>query len=258
MTLACIQSIKANTTFEHNIILVQSGTDVVPAEVAEDYVDTYVWVPDGVGAVTATNIGLAIALQNDNDHVMILDNDTTIPEGDKDWLERMVAELVTLPNTAAVGATSDAVNQPQQILSVPQTYTADWKGEEEGQGGIKDNPPVVWFVSFCVLIRKEVIRELGFWDTQFDPGNWEDTDYALRCREAGYDVRVARSVYIHHHCHQTFGKDLKQLMTDNQVKFAEKHGMGKLWDYGLVADREIAIMSGRAAGMLGEAKEKAQ
>lgn len=208
--------------------------------------------PDPLGAVSATNTGLRCALTTDAPYILVLDNDTEIPAGDTTWLKRMIAELEQDPRNGAVGAVTDNCAWAQQCLSIPQTYTADWKDEKTGNGGIKDNPEVAAFVSFAVLLRKQAVRECGMWDERYNPGNWEDTDYSLTLRTHGWKVKVARSVWIHHHCHQTFGDALGELIRVNQRKFIEKWGLGRLWDLGIVPDREIALAAGRRAGIVRE------
>jgi len=162
-----------------------------------------------------------------------MDNDTRIPEGDTEWLNRWIAEMERHADCGASGATTSYSNIPQHILAVPQTYTADW------DNGEAENIPVIHFVSFAVMLRKDAVRQVGLWDERYNPGNWEDTDYAIQMRLAGWTLRVAQSVYIHHEGSRTFGKDLKQLLATNKLKFIEKWGMGRMWDMGLVRDDEM-------------------
>ena len=242
LTRACIDSIVKNTPDSYRLILVDDGSSTFQDASECDY---YVRSSESRGAVTATNLGLAIALQLSGDYVIVLDNDTRVPDGDKTWLDRWIGELEQAgPETAAIGATTNFANPPQHILTVPQTYTADWRNE--GKAGEKNNPPVRWFVSFAVLLRKSALRVCGLWDEQFNPGNWEDTDYAITLRKSGFQIRVARSVYIHHDGHKTFGKDLHQLLATNKEKFLRKWGIGCVWDMGLLSNEE---MSGVLRGM---------
>jgi len=234
LTRECLLSIKANTPpGTYRIILVDDGSD---PELGTNLTDIYVRTRYSNGAVTATNLGVAISLcQKDSEYTLILDNDTKIPDGDQNWLKRFVAELEAGGSvTACVGATSNCVNPPQHILSVPQTYLANW------ERGSAENPPVVWFVSFAVLFRKSALVALGPWDERYNPGNWEDTDYAMALRCAGYQIRVARSVYIHHRGHQTFRKDLKDLLITNGAKFQDKWGAGRLFDMGFLGKDQFA------------------
>ena len=237
LTRACLDSIFANTPRERfHLILVDDGSEP-PLE--EPRVDWIVRSRVPSGAVTATNLGLSVALsRQDAAYVLVLDNDTRIPQGDTGWLGRMVAELEQGgPKTACVGATTGFANPPQHILTAPQTYATDW---QDGQRrGLKANPPVVWFVSFAALFRKSVLREIGPWDEQYNPGNWEDTDYAVQLRTSGYEIRVARSVYIHHEGHQTFREDLRRLLQENRSKFHQKWGIGRLFDLGIVNREQL-------------------
>lgn len=239
LTEACINSILANTERQRvRIILSDDGSSDLQKH--WDEVDIYVKHRKAHGAVTATNLGLQASLAfSDSEYVMVMDNDTRVPEGDVGWLDRFIAELERYPDTGCVGATTNYANPPQHILSVPQTYTADWSAED-GSGGVKDNPPSIWFISFCCLLRKGVVRHLGLWDEQYNPGNFEDTDYAVRIREAGLQIRVARSVYIHHEGHKTFSTQLKSLLAENRVKFIRKWGMGRLFDMGLIHPQEVS------------------
>lgn len=233
MTFDCLKSIRRNTPAgTYRIILSDDGSD--PA-LSDAYTDVLIRSRDSRGAVTATNLGLGISLNLfDSEYTLILDNDVIIPEGDDTWLFRMVKELEEGgPQTACVGATSGYSNMPQHILSVPPTYTADW------EGGMKDNPPVKWFISYCVLFRKRVLAQLGAWDERFNPGNWEDTDYAVRVRLAGYQIRVARTVYVHHLGSKTFSEALARLLQVNGEKFREKWSPGTLLDLGLISPQEL-------------------
>jgi GT2 family glycosyltransferase len=240
MTRDCLLSIRKNTPpGTYRIILSDDGSD--PAQ-GDAFTDIYVRARDTRGAVTATNLGLGASLNLfDSEFVLILDNDTEIPDGDSGWLTRMLAELQSSgPNTACVGATSSYVNPPQHILRVPQTYTADWSDEKTGKSGLKENPPVGWFVSFAVLFRKSVLAQLGAWDDRYNPGNWEDTDYSVRVRLAGYEIRVARSVYIHHKGSQTFSDRLQTLLVTNGNKFRDKWSIGTLLDLGFISPKELS------------------
>ena len=242
LTRLCLDSIAENTAAENRIILVDDGSQ--PAYEFE--CDYYVRSERSRGAVTATNLGLSVSMNLDGDYVVVMDNDAEVPRGDLGWLDRFVKELEAYPNTAVVGATSGYVSGDQFILACPQTYTGDWKNEDGTRWGYKDNAPVRAFVSFCCLMRKDVVRQVGLWDERYNPGNYEDTDYAVQVRNAGYDIRVARSVYIHHRGHSTFGPKMTELMEANHLKFARKWGVGRLWDMGLEEDGVIqAVMQAR-------------
>jgi len=241
MTKRCVDSIVSTTEgIDVRVVLVDDGS--TPALNTVIASDVYVRHRESRGAVSATNSGLAQSfLFDDSEYVLILDNDTEIPKNDPTWLVRMVAELHERgPAAACVGATTTYANRPQHILAVPQTYTGDWTNGTKS--GMKTQPPQIWFVSFAVLFHKRVLRSLGYWDEQYNPGNWEDTDYAMKCRISGYTVHVAQSVFIHHHGSKTFSDNLQNLLAENKAKFINKWGPGRLWDLGLISDRDVSWM----------------
>jgi GT2 family glycosyltransferase len=53
-------------------------------------------------------------------------------------------------------------------------------------------------VGFCLLMRREVLDNVGLFDGRFGPGCFEDDDYSRRTRQAGYRLVIARDAFVHH------------------------------------------------------------
>ncbi|MDH7462133.1 glycosyltransferase [Chitinophagaceae bacterium 26-R-25] len=75
---------------------------------------------------------------------------------------------------------------------------------------------------FCVLLSKELVEKVGLLDETFFPGGYEDDDYCLRVLNEGYDIFLARDVFIHHFGSASFG----QLQSSY---FSEKASKNKLY-----------------------------
>lgn len=212
-----------------NIILVDDGSRPAYEDLGQDVTVRH---HKNRGAVSATNSGITAAMavrEHDGRPVIIMDNDAYVPEGDTGWLDRWLAALQDAPpQTGAMGATSDMVNPPQQVLYAPDTYTAKF------ENGEKVAPAAPQFVSFAVMIKRQVLAQCGLWDERYNPGNYEDTDYSITIRQAGWEIRVAQSVYMHHDGHQTFGTDLQPLLNANMQKMIEKWGIGRLADLKMI------------------------
>lgn len=74
-----------------------------------------------------------------------------------------------------------------------------------------------------MLIKKEVIEQIGGFDLRFRIGNFDDDDYCLRAWIAGYKVWVCNDVFIHHFGQATFSQmDYKGIIAENWQKFKEK------------------------------------
>lgn len=188
-------------------------------------------LPFNHGSVRAINAGLALALLSDAPYVVLFDNDTEIPAGDKLWLKRWISYFQD-PSVGMAGATSNFVSGWQHIEAVPDRYTRDWKGKH-GEGTKKLQRQAV-LVSFALMLRKAAVREVGLWDERYEPGNYEDFDYALMARDKGWNAVIAESVYIHHRGHGTFAAmGLNDLLQVNGARIVDKWGKAKLAEMGV-------------------------
>lgn len=243
LTYACLASIGRNTdpalyqvTYVDNGSAPASFSHLVKAFPAAQHVR----LPFNHGSVRAINTGLLMALQSPSEFVLILDNDTEIPAGDSEWLERFIGYFDD-ETVGAAGAVTDYVAGLQQAEQAPDTYTKDW--QEDGRGGVKSPPDVPVLVSFAMMLRKSAIQEVGLFDEVFEPGMAEDYDYTIRMRRAGYKCVVAKSVWVHHVGSQTFGKmqpGFNALLQVAYEKLIDKWGEEALAEMGLEVRRETA------------------
>jgi GT2 family glycosyltransferase len=87
-----------------------------------------------------------------------------------------------------------------------------------------------WFdthriIGFCMLVKREVIDAIGVLDERFGPGGYEDYDYCLRVKQAGYKIMVASDVFIYHIGGQGYKKnnlDYDVLRSQNIQIFIDK------------------------------------
>ena len=113
--------------------------------------------PEALGYTRAVNIGL-MAAQSDN--VILLNDDVMILDwgGNNRWVE-MLTDPLKDKSIAITGS------------------TIDWWA--------KDKP---FMVFFCVAIRREVVKEIGYLDEIFNPGCGEDADFCLKVQQKGYRI----------------------------------------------------------------------
>jgi O-antigen biosynthesis protein len=191
----------------------------------------FVSLPFNHGSVRAINVGLTLAALSPAKFVLLMDNDTTIPSGDMDWLDRWLSYFAD-EQVGAAGAVSGYTSGFQHAEANPDLFQKEWS--EGDESGLAEPPPVPILVSFAMMLRKQAVLKVGLFDEQFEPGNCEDYDYVLRLREAGFKAVIAASVWVHHKGSQTFGKmDFDALLAQNFGKLEAKYGKKHLEQMGL-------------------------
>lgn len=233
LTRKCITSIKHNTEQpSYQITYVDNSSNDIENLVAQyEGVIQFVLLPFNHGSCRAINLGLALALFSSSKYILLLDNDTEIPQGDTGWLQRMVSYFED-EKVGAVGAVTDYVSGFQHVDKSLDIFQKTWK-DDNGQG-LDEPPEMPILVSFAMMLRKSAVQEVGFFDESFEPGNCEDYDYTLRLREAGYKCLVANSVWVHHHGSKTFQQfNFQELLQTNMTKLIQKWGIPKLETMGL-------------------------
>jgi hypothetical protein len=96
--------------------------------------------------------------------------------------------------------------------------------------------PVDRLVGFCLLTRREVLQAVGGLDEGFGLGFFEDDDWCVRVREAGFRLLVALDVFVHHYGSRTFaglGVDLHAQLQANFDRFKAKWGEARAVGYRL-------------------------
>jgi GT2 family glycosyltransferase len=220
----CVTSIAANTLHPYRLILVDNGSTDGVAE----YFDSVpraevVHAEQNLGFAGGVNLGLARA----TGHVVILNSDTLVPRA---WLGRLVHALGSADDIGIVGPMTNYASGPQQIdglefTSLDEiTQFATRLAYEQADASTDTDR----LVGFCLLIRDSVPEKVGQFDESFGIGNYEDDDYCLRVRQAGYRLRIARDCFVFHYGNRTFlgmeftGDRWSKLLVQNRQRFLDK------------------------------------
>ena len=73
------------------------------------------------------------------------------------------------------------------------------------------------FSGWCMLIKKDIFDEVGFFNEEFDIGIGEDSDFYFRLRDLGYVSYITGSCFIHHFGSKTI-KNVKSFIGDDFEK----------------------------------------
>lgn len=229
-TRLCLESIERHTPLPHELIIVDNGSTDGTVDYLRDYMARHTNVCVVVnsfnrGFAAGNNQGLFLAR---GEYVLLINNDTIVPHG---WLARMLSVLERRPEAGLVGPMSNYVAPPQLIPDVSyhtidemEAFAARWSAENAGQ----IMPSGGRLIAFCLLVRRQVIEDIGGLDEQFGSGNFEDDDFSIRAALFGHDALIAKDAFVHHTGSQTFKGadiDIRRAMHRNWSLFKEKWGI---------------------------------
>lgn len=232
-TLACLETLMRLTYPNANLLVVDNGsTDGSPATIAARYPTVRQIVnPDNLGFARGFNIGLKHALDAGADFVLVLNNDTLAAPD-------LVEPLLAAAQPAQVGIIAPVIfyaSAPTQIWSAGAGRSR-WTFDLTGHHG-RHTPLVTSvereFVSGCaMLIKRVVLEQVGFFDERFFM-YYEDSDYCLRVRQAGFSLWVVPAARLWHKVSvSSEGGDSpaeRLSMARSSMLFYRKHVFGWRW-----------------------------
>ncbi|MCC6487783.1 MAG: glycosyltransferase [Candidatus Hydrogenedentes bacterium] len=222
--LECVDSIVENTAYPYKLILVDNGS----TDGAGEYFDS---VPGATVVHTGANLGFPAGvnrgLAHAEGHVLLLNSDTRVPA---EWLARLVHVLERNASIGLLGPMTNYVSGPQLIdgLALTAMDHINAFARERWETWNGQVAEVERLVGFCLLIRDAAFRRIGLLDERFGLGNFEDDDYCLRARQAGYRTCMALGCFVFHYGSRTFrsmgyaAQKYNELIDENETIFREK------------------------------------
>ena len=233
-TRPCLESIIANTPGDSYELIV---VDNASADGTADYLKTFAAQHTNVRVqLNDTNKGYAAGNNNgiklaQGQYIVLLNNDTLVPGG---WLDRLLKLFDEQPGVALVGPVTNSAGNEQRI----ELEGLNEKNFEEIAAAYVERQKGVWFATeklgfFCVAMRRTLLEKIGCLDENFGLGMFEDDDYCLRAKKAGFSLAVVEDCFVYHKGSVSFKKlateDYIELFNKNRGYFFEKHRT--LWAY---------------------------
>ncbi|MGZ3548642.1 MAG: glycosyltransferase family 2 protein [Vulcanimicrobiaceae bacterium] len=223
-TKLAIESIRAHTRHPYEIIVVDNGSGEETTSWLRGLEDVRViFNPENRGFAVGNNQGFAAAR---GEYVVMLNNDVIVTEG---WLEGLLGAFARIPGLGVSAPRSNRVAGHQQLgdctyQDIPSmhAYAGARRERFRDSGYLAERA-----IGLCLCIDRRVLDEVGGIDPRYGIGNFEDDDFCMRVRAAGYKIYICDDVFIHHFGSQTFAAnkvDWAATMQANWRKFADKWG----------------------------------
>ena len=222
-TKVCVDSIR-RFAYNYEIIIVDNNSTDGTVEWIKNKDDIrYILNKENEGFPKACNQGIELA-KKEND-IFLLNNDTVIMPNS---IFNLRMGLYWDDNVGATGSVSNCVTNYQQISEKYDDF--DGYMDYSLKNNITDERRYdrkLKLVGFALMIKRNVLNNVGSLDERFTPGNFEDDDISFRIVSHGYELLLCKDSYIHHFGSVTFKKyndDFNKLIKLNLSKFKNKWG----------------------------------
>jgi len=252
-TIKCLESIRAYTE-NYRLIWVDNGSSLMSRCIVMPYFLKHknrlnIWSQKNLGFVGGINTALDSLInvyKTESEYIVLQNNDTIVTHN---WLSAMIDVFKKGDSKiAAVGPVSSVEGSVHcwKRLCENIGFKCDPKFEMwdsttranylrtnlkgihcEAIENLK--PPEVKMVAFfAAVIKKSIIKEIGFLDDSFGIGLCDDRDYCQRLYNAGYSCSIALDSYVEHNHSTTFKAAFKkfqvsEIYENNLKRFKEKH-----------------------------------
>lgn len=238
LTRPCVESLLNNTPQgSYELILVDNASEDSTQEYLRDVASQYPFVKlclnsENKGYAGGNNDGLRLATAQ---FIVLLNNDTLVGSG---WLNPLIERLESMPDIGLIGPVTNSAGNEQRVY-LPELNAQNFV---EIAGQYMQAQKGRWFETeklgfYCVAARREVIEQVGMLDEDFGLGMFEDDDYCIRVRQAGYKLAVAEDSYVYHKGSMSFktlpSADYLKLFEKNRAYFFNKHQV--VWTYSAIA-----------------------
>lgn len=177
------------------------------------------------GFAGGNNIGIDFALKNGADYVLLLNQDTEvepdfldklIEEGEKDQKTGLLSPLIFWKRTKQVWFSGGKISW-WNMKTFHKFDLVEGKAQETA------------FLTGCsLLIKRVVLEKIGLLDDNFFL-YWEDVDFSVRAKKAGFKIKVVpRSVIYHFEASNELNKNKVYWLVLSGLIFFKKNTPGIL------------------------------
>jgi len=158
------------------------------------------------------------------DWLLLIGSDTVFAP---DALHKLLAALSTAPDSVGiVGPVTNSAGTAQCLMfenNNAEAIIEEWQSLHSASTQWLTPIPRADF--FCVAIRQSLWQQLNGLDEGYGRGYYEDVDFCVRARNAGFSCNILEDCFVFHQGSATFGNEsgTKELIRKNKELFLSKY-----------------------------------
>lgn len=204
----CVESVIKYTDKKHKIYLLD---DASPDSKIFPLLQDFAKVDERVIALSSEknlgfigNMNRGFSLSNND--VIILNSDTQVT---KNWIEKLHHCILSDPKAGIASPLSNnatILSVPEMNASnkLPDNISVDDFARIVEDVSLRTYPELPTAVGFCMLIKRTVLDEIGFFDPIFGLGYGEENDFCERAKQNGFKILCSDDTYVHHYGEASF------------------------------------------------------
>jgi GT2 family glycosyltransferase len=201
-TRKCLRSLAALSA-PAQVVVVDNASHPDPTESLRAEFPTVHVVRNGanLGWSGGNNTGIRFALARGAEHVILLNNDTTVAP---DLVGRLLAAFAAHPRFGVIGPVIRYMDEPDVVMTDGVTFNPPgFPGffQRKAVPELRTDPPVVADTDIvngcCMMVRADVFRRVGLIDDRFFLIH-EEADFCLRVKRAGFACGVLAEPLVWH------------------------------------------------------------
>ncbi|MFC3879729.1 glycosyltransferase family 2 protein [Algoriphagus namhaensis] len=201
-TRSCLDSLRKVDFPDFQVFVVDNASQNKEAEVLKSAFPEIELIQSrkNRGFTGGNNLGIQAALDQAFSHVLLLNNDTLV---EPDFLKKMMETMQSDPNLGVVQPMICFLHDRGKIWSAGGKWNslfcrAMTLGDRKKLDGyeIKSNN-LDWATGCALLISKKALEAVGTLDDNFF-AYFEDVDWSLRIRKAGFEIALCEAAKIYH------------------------------------------------------------
>jgi len=200
----CLKSCQKILYPNYEIIIVKNGSksqlSLTALQGFAERVSMIINSAENVGYARGNNLGIQKALTHNANYILLLNDDTIVPPN---FLDILVEEGEKSSNIGMLGPKIYYASESNRICFSGayfnrQTCMLSFPGADQFDERSEGEPYDSDYITGCaLLIKREVIEKIGLLNERFFL-YWEDVDWGLRAKKAGFKNIIVPSAHIWH------------------------------------------------------------